>query len=92
MEPKKVKKLAINQEIISNLNDKKMSGIIGGSDYFCSNTGCDSCPGWPCTILPETYIGCPDPCEGCPDFFRCPDRTKPFTAFCGLYVGNCMRK
>ena len=56
MEPKKNKKLVINQEVISNLNANAMSRIKGGSDYFCTNTGCVSkCIATPvCAIFPHS--------------------------------------
>ena len=50
MEPKKVKKLVLNKEIVANLNAQAMSRIKGGdcmsagcpgSDYFC--TGMANC-------------------------------------------------
>jgi len=36
MEPKKIKKLVINQEVISNLNEQKMSRLKGGDSDICT--------------------------------------------------------
>ena len=69
MEPKQVKKLVINQEVISNLNDTKMSKIKGGgctggpgSDVLCSHYPCtEQTPGSDACPKPvKTYVNCPD--------------------------------
>ena len=53
MEPKKIKKLVLNKEVVANLNTQAMSRIKGGkcvsegcpgSDWFCSGNGLCSGP------------------------------------------------
>ena len=52
MEPKKVKKLVLNKEVIANLNVRAMSRVKGGN---CVSVGC---PGsdWFCTGMPMCSI------------------------------------
>ena len=68
MEPKKIKKLVIKQEVISNLNENALSKIKGGTDWFsyqypcmtdtcptddsCPQLGSDCCGSYPCTSDP----------------------------------------
>ena len=70
MEPKKIKKLALNKETIANLNDQSMTRIRGGKgsdvgqDVFCTKNGSCTCPPKkseeiPCDPLPASWYDCP---------------------------------
>jgi len=59
MEPKKIKKLIINQEVISNLNEGAMSRIKGGGTIGCGPGSANLCTITVCTELKNTIPMCP---------------------------------
>ena len=76
MEPKQVKKLVINQEIISNLDDTKMSKIKGGTLSFMGAASCQ----YPEMCLASIVIPCLS--DTCPSD-SCPQNT------CSCVAANC---
>ena len=54
MEPKKIKKLVLKKETISNLSKFEQGMIIGGDSYFCS--GLVQCPSRGCVTGNNTCL------------------------------------
>jgi hypothetical protein len=63
MEPKKLKKLVINKETISSLNNDQLSKHKGGTLHSVMDL-CIPCATYDCT--PTGVTTCPCVTEGCP--------------------------